>query len=172
MKPKHRLPRKITLLLMLILISLPFASTALANYVSDRRTWGLATLYCSSGVCGTVYRELASDAGYEHRYISREERRVGPTDFGGHVFPRSTFCGISDWLRNATRYVDGDGTQTITGWSETAVICPPEYYCRNWRSNNLYTLYPSPFSGKFTSGFWFGNACFPNTISKTLTVSP
>lgn len=31
---------------------------------------------------------------------------------------------------------------------------------------------PSPFSGKFTSGFWFGNACFPNTISKTLTVSP
>ena len=173
MKPKRRITWKFILLPMLILVSLFFVSNALANYVSGGRTWGLATLYCSGGVCGTVYGELYSNAGYEHRYISREERRVGnPTDFLGSVFPKSTSCGTSDWLRNATKFVDGDGSQTITGWYETATICPSDKRCRSWRSNNLYTLYPSPHSGKFTSGMWFGNACVPNSISKTLTVSP
>ncbi len=173
MKPKCKIPWKFILPLILIFFSLPFANAALANYVSGSRTWGLATLYCSSGICGTVYGELYSIAGYEHRYITREERRVGnPTDFGGSVFPRSTFCGSSDWLRNATKYEDGDGVQTITGWIAEYTICPADKRCRAWQSDNLYTLSPSPFSGKFTSGFWFGNACFPNTISKTLTVSP
>jgi hypothetical protein len=173
MIPKSRIPWKLTIALILIMISAIPVGTALANYVKGTKQWFITTLYCEPGACGLVGVNLQSNAGYEHTYITKEERRMGPQDFGGAVWPKQTSCGNSDWMRYATQYVDGDGSVNITGWVAGASICPIDKRCRTWLSNNKYTLYPSPFSGKFNSAIWFGESCTPNaSTARTLTISP
>jgi hypothetical protein len=139
--------------------------------ISGNNSWYVWSQYCSQGVCGITGGTLYSNASYEQLYISREERKMGPSSFGGSV-TKSTACGVSDWIRSATKYVDGDESQTITGWYAVAVLCPGGKWCRSYKSDNKYTLYPSPFSGKFTAAYWFGQSCFPSSVSRTLTVKP
>jgi hypothetical protein len=91
--------------------------------------------------------------------------------FGGSVFPKSSFCGNYDWVKLSTWYQTASGNVTIGGWQVWPSWCSTTSVCRSFFSNNDYLLNCQTCKGKFRSGTWFTNRCFPNLVSHTTTVS-
>lgn len=146
-----------------------------ASTASASGNWIDLTLYCGSGVCvpyGTNHKTHAEVNYLRGGGLPAGFRHVFWQDFGGSLFPKSSFCGNYDWRKGSTWYVTNNGNVTIGGWWSTGAWCNSSTLCKNYFSDNDYGIMCSgSCKGKFKSATWFTSRCVPNLITHTTTVS-